>query len=98
MQTLLSFRREKWLGKERPPAKLVWAGHEPQQFINLFPALLAYPEVAKINQEVKIYFYFLNIFIIMFRILEVCVLTIIYQIKHPPDNFGCCKVFKMRQF
>jgi len=30
---------------------LVWAGHEPQEFINLFPDWSSHPEVAKINQE-----------------------------------------------
>ena len=54
MQTVLSYRRAKYgSGSRAPPAKLVWAGHEPQHFVNIFPEWTCSEEVAKINKEVS---------------------------------------------
>ena len=54
MQTILSYRRAKYgSGSRAPPAKLVWAGHEPQHFVNIFPEWSCNEEVAKINKEVS---------------------------------------------
>ena len=41
--------------------RLVWAGHEPQEFINLFPDWQPHTEVAKINKEVR-YFTLTSLF------------------------------------
>ena len=56
MATVLSYRAAKWAGRggAAPPCTLVWAGHEPQQFINLFPEWTNNTEVARINKEVAI--------------------------------------------
>ena len=52
MQTVLSYRSSKY-GRRSVEARLVWAGHEPQEFINLFPDWQPHTEVAKINKEVR---------------------------------------------
>ncbi len=52
MQTVLSYRAAKWPGKE-PLCRLVWAGHETQEFINLFPEWMNNAEVSRINKEVR---------------------------------------------
>ena len=56
MQTVLSYRSSKY-SRRSVEARLVWAGHEPQEFINLFPDWQPHTEVAKINKEVR-YFTF----------------------------------------
>lgn len=53
MQTVLSYRAAKWSeSREKPRVCLVWAGHETQEFINLFPMWSNNAEVAQINKEV----------------------------------------------
>ena len=52
MQTVLSYRAARWPGRE-PRCSLVWAGHETQEFINLFPEWTNNAEVARINKEVR---------------------------------------------
>ena len=51
MSTLLEYREAKG-GKSRTRVQLVWAGHEPQQFINLFPEWKLDKEAKTINKEV----------------------------------------------
>ena len=53
MQTVLSYRAAKWPGREEPRCSLEWAGHETQEFINLFPEWISNAEVARINKEVS---------------------------------------------
>ena len=53
MQTVLSYRAAKWPGREEPRCSLEWAGHETQEFINLFPEWITNAEVARINKEVS---------------------------------------------
>ncbi len=53
MQRVLSYRAAKWPGREEPRCSLEWAGHETQEFINLFPEWITNAEVARINKEVS---------------------------------------------
>ena len=53
MQTALEYTRAKY-GSKRPKVRLVWAGHEPKDFVNLFPFWTLNPSVTDINQEVRI--------------------------------------------
>ena len=53
MQTALEYTRAKY-GSKRPKVRLVWAGHEPKDFVNLFPFWTLNPSVMDINQEVRI--------------------------------------------
>jgi len=50
MQTALEYTRAKY-GSKRPKVRLVWAGHEPKDFVNLFPFWTLNPSVMDINQE-----------------------------------------------
>jgi len=50
MGTLLEYRRARY-GNPVPRAELVWAGHEPRQFIHMFPMWEEKPEVAACNQQ-----------------------------------------------
>ena len=52
MQTLLSYRKARY-GQPVPAARLVWAGHEPQEFINHFPYWTHNPDTARANREVS---------------------------------------------
>ena len=53
MQTVLSYRSSKWSSRSsRPPVKLVWAGHETQEFMNMFPEWSQHQDIARINKEV----------------------------------------------
>ena len=51
MMTIISYARAKY-GAARPPLRLVWAGHEPQDFVNFFPEWSLNNLVARTNQEV----------------------------------------------
>lgn len=51
MMTIISYARAKY-GGARPPLRLVWAGHEPQDFVNFFPEWSLNNLVARTNQEV----------------------------------------------
>ena len=51
MQTALEYTRAKY-GSKRPKVRLVWAGHEPQDFINFFPEWSPNTNIARTNQEV----------------------------------------------
>ena len=71
MQTVLSYRAAKWPGREEPRCSLEWAGHETQEFINLFPEWITNAEVARINKEVSprekcLLFYMMSLTIIIF--------------------------------
>ena len=55
MQTAVDFRRARYgrgRSSDRPAMELVWAGCEPLEFTNLFPAWTERPEVEKLNREV----------------------------------------------
>ena len=52
MQTTVDFRNAKYPGK-RPPMKLIWAGHEPVEFTNLFPSWTKKEDVRQLNQQVS---------------------------------------------
>ena len=56
MMTIISYARAKYTSSSsaQPPLKLVWAGHEPQDFINFFPEWSRNTIVARTNQEVII--------------------------------------------
>ena len=58
MMTIISYARAKYTSSSsssaQPPLKLVWAGHEPQDFINFFPEWSLNTIVARTNQEVII--------------------------------------------
>ena len=53
MMTIISYARAKYQSTVQPPLKLVWAGHEPQDFINFFPEWSNNNIVARTNQEVN---------------------------------------------
>jgi len=50
MQTTVEYRAEKY-GAKRPPMKLVWAGHEPLEFTNLFPSWTKKEDIRQLNQK-----------------------------------------------
>ena len=52
MMTVLSYAEAKY-GHNTPPLKLVWAGHEPRQFVNFFPEWNVNDNVTRSNQEVS---------------------------------------------
>jgi hypothetical protein len=52
MQTTVEYRAEKY-GAKRPPMKLVWAGHEPLEFTNLFPSWTKKEDIRQLNQKVS---------------------------------------------
>ena len=53
MQTVKEFQRAKYSkAGQRPPMELVWAGHEPIEFTNLFPTWTHKDEVHYLNQKV----------------------------------------------
>ena len=51
MMTIISYARAKY-NRAYPALKLVWAGHEPQDFINFFPEWSLNNIVARTNEEV----------------------------------------------
>jgi len=51
MQTAIEYTRSKYSSSASSKVKLVWAGHEPQEFINLFPFWTLDENVRDINQE-----------------------------------------------
>ena len=51
MSTLLSYLAA--VGRPDGAARLVWAGHEPQQFINLFPEWSQREDVRLFNAKVS---------------------------------------------
>ena len=51
MMTVISYARAKY-NRANPALKLVWAGHEPQDFINFFPEWSLNNIVARTNEEV----------------------------------------------
>jgi hypothetical protein len=51
MSTLLSYLAA--VGRPEGPARLVWAGHEPREFINLFPEWTELEEVKIFNAKVS---------------------------------------------
>ena len=51
MMTVISYARAKY-SSSLPPLKLVWAGHEPREFVNFFPEWIVNDFVAKSNEEV----------------------------------------------
>ena len=53
MMTTLSYAKAKY--SSIPPLKLVWAGHEPREFINFFPEWEVNSTVARSNEEVSKY-------------------------------------------
>ena len=52
MSSMLEYAREvrRAEGRAEVDLRLVWAGHEPQQFINLFPVWVQNEDVAIYNQ------------------------------------------------
>ena len=53
MQTTLEYRNAKYsAGSKAPPMKLIWAGHEPKEFTNLFPAWVKKADAHQLNQKV----------------------------------------------
>ena len=58
METVREFRDLKYRDKARSiPMHLVWAGHEPLEFTNLFPAWTERLDVANLNLKVRICFW-----------------------------------------
>ena len=51
MMTVISYARTKYTTAQHS-LKLVWAGHEPQDFINFFPEWSPNTNIARTNQEV----------------------------------------------
>ena len=57
MRTIKEFQRSKFSKiSPRPSMELVWAGHEPQEFTNLFPFWTHHEDVENLNAKVKIDF------------------------------------------
>lgn len=54
MRTIKEFQRSKFSRmNQRPPMELVWAGHEPEEFTNLFPSWRPRPEIGCLNSKVR---------------------------------------------
>jgi supervillin len=56
MRTIKEFQRSKFsklTSQTRPPMELVWAGHEPLEFTNLFPSWTHHLDVETLNYEVS---------------------------------------------
>ena len=51
MMTVISYATAKY-SSSLPTLKLVWAGHEPREFINFFPEWIVNDFVARSNEEV----------------------------------------------
>ncbi len=51
MSTLVSYLAA--VGRPEGAARLVWAGHEPRQFVNLFPEWTAREDVKIFNAKVS---------------------------------------------
>ena len=63
MRTIKEFQRSKFSKiSPRPNMELVWAGHEPQEFTNLFPFWTHHEDIENLNAEVRIHFHFLFFF------------------------------------
>ena len=59
MRTIKEFQRSKFSKiSPRPSMELVWAGHEPQEFTNLFPFWTHHEDVENLNAKVKVDFIF----------------------------------------
>ena len=60
MRTIKEFQRSKFskISTPRPPMELVWAGHEPIEFTNLFPSWTHHDEVENLNAKVRKYWIF----------------------------------------
>ena len=55
MRTIKEFQRSKFSKiSPRPNMELVWAGHEPQEFTNLFPFWTHHEDIENLNAEVRI--------------------------------------------
>jgi hypothetical protein len=52
MQTTVDYKNDKYASR-RIPMKLIWAGHEPLEFTNLFPAWSRHEDVRQLNQKVS---------------------------------------------
>ena len=52
MQTTLEFRDAKYASRETP-MKLIWAGHEPNEFTSLFPTWVVKEEALHLNEKVS---------------------------------------------
>ena len=53
MQTAVEYTRAKYQGSQRQKVRLVWAGHEPSEFVDLFPFWTLDHSVKDINQNVS---------------------------------------------
>ena len=56
MRTIKEFQRSKFsklTSQTRPPMELVWAGHEPLEFTNLFPSWTHHIDVETLNYNVS---------------------------------------------
>ena len=56
MRTIKEFQRSKFsklTSQTRPPMELVWAGHEPLEFTNLFPSWNHHIDVETLNYKVS---------------------------------------------
>ena len=56
MRTIKEFQRSKFsklTSQTRPPMELVWAGHEPLEFTNLFPSWTHHIDVETLNYKVS---------------------------------------------
>ena len=56
MRTVKEFQRSKFsklTNQARPPMELVWAGHEPLEFTNLFPSWTHHIDIQTLNYKVS---------------------------------------------
>ena len=65
MRTLKEFQRSKFsklTNQARPPMELVWAGHEPLEFTNLFPSWTHHIDIQTLNYKVShtVYYFVQN--------------------------------------
>ena len=62
MRTIKEFQRSKFsklTNQARPPMELVWAGHEPLEFTNLFPSWTHHIDIQTLNYKVSHTAYYL---------------------------------------
>ena len=62
MRTVKEFQRSKFsklTNQARPPMELVWAGHEPLEFTNLFPSWTHHIDIQTLNYKVSHTAYYL---------------------------------------
>lgn len=55
MNTINEYRRLKY-GRASRAMKLIWAGHEPDEFISMFPYWKVNEHVKTINEKVLVHF------------------------------------------